>query len=736
MQSAVQQLWQFDHIGGFNQLRISKDEDWQHLADLDHKLWAVLSCPTQQLALESKFLRYVDSDQDGRIRVSELVALVQWACEALKKPSQLTHRQAILGLEDIREDTALGQAVRALLSALCTNEETQTVALSQVQTLLARFAQQPFNGDGIITIDSTANDDLQAAIKLVMQTLGSSEDVSGKMGIDESLLDTFDIAVAERIDWHAQAEAAGAWCLGEDTVKALSLLDQLSAKVEDYYARCALAGFDEQAVTALNPAASVYEAMYATTLVPTAGEIEHLPIAHIGSDALLPLDKGVNPAWSGLLQQFKQLVVLPLLGDREHLSYTDWQTILQKLSVARSFLESQQGAVVAGVALVELQNWQSQSLAEQLRALIQQDLLMANQLAQMETLLKLLYCLRDLDKVVQNFVALRDFYHPDRRAQFEAGTLFMDSRSMRLCLTVQDVASHAGMAHRAGTFLLYCDCTHRSGEKRSIVAAVTAGDSDELMVGRHGVFYDRDGDEWEAVVVRMIENPISVSEAFWSPYKRIGRLISTQLEKFATARDKAVEEKSTATVAEMATKASSAKPAEKAPAAPFDIAKFAGIFAAVGLAVGAVGTAIATVITGFLMLAWWQMPLVIVGVILSISGPAMLLAWLKLRKRNLGPVLDANGWAMNARVSIPIAFGNDLTRLAALPKGAKVNLIDPFAKARQPWLYWLWPVVVITLAVLAYWGYEEYQQKQDAAAVVAPQDGQPVLKNEAGDAKH
>ena len=33
---------------------------------------------------------------------------------------------------------------------------------------------------------------------------------------------------------------------------------------------------------------------------------------------------------------------------------------------------------------------------------------------------------------------------------------------------------------------------------------------------------------------------------------------------------------------------------------------------------------------------------------LAISGPSMLIAWLKLRQRNIGPILDANGWAVNA----------------------------------------------------------------------------------------
>ncbi len=105
----------------------------------------------------------------------------------------------------------------------------------------------------------------------------------------------------------------------------------------------------------------------------------------------------------------------------------------------------------------------------------------------------------------------------------------------------------------------------------------------------------------------------------------------------------------------------------------------AGIFAAIGLAVGALGTALAAMMSGFLALIWWQMPIAILGLLLIISGPSMVLAWFKLRQRNLSPLLDANGWAVNTNAKVSIAFGATLTVLASLPKGAKRELKDPFA---------------------------------------------------------
>ncbi len=65
----------------------------------------------------------------------------------------------------------------------------------------------------------------------------------------------------------------------------------------------------------------------------------------------------------------------------------------------------------------------------------------------------------------------------------------------------------------------------------------------------------------------------------------------------------------------------------------------------------------------------------LVGIILCISGPSCFIAWSKLRKRNIGPVLNANGWAINSLVLVNILFGATLTNVAKYPL---VTGQDPF----------------------------------------------------------
>ncbi len=110
----------------------------------------------------------------------------------------------------------------------------------------------------------------------------------------------------------------------------------------------------------------------------------------------------------------------------------------------------------------------------------------------------------------------------------------------------------------------------------------------------------------------------------------------------------------------------------------------------------------ASVLTGFMGLSWWQVPIAMGGLILVISGPSMIIAWLKLRQRNLGPILDANGWAVNALAKINIPFGATLTSTAALPRGSERSLRDPFAEKRRAWQFYLFLLVLLT-ALGALW---------------------------------
>ncbi len=229
-----------------------------------------------------------------------------------------------------------------------------------------------------------------------------------------------------------------------------------------------------------------------------------------------------------------------------------------------------------------------------------------------------------------------------------------------------------------------------------IVAAFTAGDSDNLMVGRNGVFYDRLGRDWDATITKIVDNPISIRQAFWAPYKKAARMVQEQISKRAATADQAATDRLAKSIEKIEQSAAKgATPAAATQEAPKKIDP--GMIAAMGVGAAGIGGMLGGFLTGFLNLKG-LMPLGILAIILIISGPSMILAWIKLRKRNLGRILDANGWAVNANVKINLPFGASLTRIASLPTGAQRDLIDPFAEKKRPWGWGVTAAIIILLA--------------------------------------
>jgi MFS family permease len=138
-----------------------------------------------------------------------------------------------------------------------------------------------------------------------------------------------------------------------------------------------------------------------------------------------------------------------------------------------------------------------------------------------------------------------------------------------------------------------------------------------------------------------------------------------------------------------------------------DVGKMVGIIAALGVGVGALGTLLGGFVSGFTGLQpWWAKLVAIAGAVMVVSGPSMLMAWLKLRQRTLGPVLDATGWAVNGRVKVNIPLGTALTARAVLPAGASRSLEDPYedhAARRRRRTIWLAVALLAVLLGLARW---------------------------------
>ncbi len=542
--------WTYASIGGSTRVKIQSGEDIRHLGELDEKMWTVLSCPTVGLEIDETSLKLIDTDNDGKLHVQEVIKTANWLCATLTNPDILLKGEAQLNVADI-----VDESIRVVAEKIAT--------------------------DGVITLDA-----VRAAI-------------------------------------------------GAVTVEAQAVPE---------------APYSGEVTAAYKACKDAYAQYFATARMQVLG------LATLPADAAVP----------GMTEE-----------------------AFGEMGKKIADYEAEKAAIEGANAK-----------------------LLADAQSQYRPLEKLLLLTRDFYALLRNYVSFQDFYAKRGKALlgraakgetpwaiFQAGTLVIDQRACNLCLRVNDAVKHNAQAPASGMFLVYCNCTYKpTGQTMQIVAAVTVGDIKNLKVGKNALFYDRQGRDWDAEVTKIIDNPISIGQAFWSPYRKLGDWIVNLINKSAAEKEAKSFNNMTANIQkDMAAKPAEGQTPDKVQ--PFDIAKFAGIFAAIGMALGFIGNFLTSVAKGAAALSWWQLILSIIAILLVVSGPSMVLAWLKLRQRNLAPLLNANGWAINADAIVNAMFGSSLTEQAQFPM---MKLVDPYAPVKKISAGGKWAIAIsVIVAVVA-----------------------------------
>lgn len=696
--------WKFSTVGGVTRVNIDSGKDILHLDELDRKLWTALSCPLTNLEIDEKTMTMLDTNADGKIHIEEVVAASKWLTKVVNDPELLLRCDAFIPLSAFNtgneEGAHLLETSRQILENL--GLEKNEISIADVSDSIAIFAKTRFNGDGIITENSTDDEAVKAVIKTVIDYMGSLTDRSGEPGVDTDKIEAFYTALADFKAWKddGDADKANVFPYGDDTAACLAACLAVKDKVEDFFMRCKLASFNADSASVLDVSAAKIGEIAGNNLAASIEEIATLPLARVNADHKLPLGKEINPAWNDAMATFKALVVDKELPKAEYITEEQWLGIMAKFNAYNAWMDARKGAEVESLGYDVAKTILEENKKDVLLDLVAQDKALESKSNAIDQVDKLLHLYRDFYTLLTNFVTFSDLYNPKKRAIFLAGTLYIDERACDLCIKVSDMGAQGAMAPLSNMYILYCDCTCKSKpDTMTIAAAVTDGDAGAIMVGKNAVFYDRDGIGWNATVTKIIENPISIRQAFWSPYRKMARSVEDMVNKRAAEKDAKVMADVNSKIENANIPADEQKPEIKPP---FDIAKFAGIFAAIGLALGLVTSAIGGLFS-WLGLHWYHWAIMFVAIIVVVSGPSMIMAWLKLRKRNLTPVLNANGWALNQRLLVNTKFGATLTGIAKYPV---VKTKDPFTMKMPLWkktMWWLILIVVIFGTVYLIW---------------------------------
>jgi hypothetical protein len=680
--------WRFFRAGGFDQVKLETGADLMSLAGLDQKLWVALACPIAGLEFDPKTAALIDTDHDGRIRAPELMAALKWAGAVLQDPDLLVRGGDSVPLAAINPSSTEGAEIFAAskqILAQLGRPQAGTISLADAADAGQLFNSTLFNGDGVIVSESAGETASKAVIEDIAACMGTVADRSGKLGIGQDKADAFFAECAAYDAWWqiADKNAAVILPLGEKTEEAAAAVKAIQTKVDDYFGRCRLAAFDARAALLLNRKEEDYAAIVARDISINVIELAGFPLAQAAAGKPLPLEGAVNPAHAAALAVLRTAAIRPLLGDTLELTETGWAALQARLAPFFAWQAAQTGAAAGKLGLARVRGLLAGSARRDITALLERDKAFEHQAEAIASVEQLIRFVRDLHLLCVNFVNFKNLYAGDVPAIFQTGVLYLDQRSCHLCLNVDDAARHSVMAGLAGAFLAYADCARKgSGEKLSIVAIFSQGDDENLMVGRNGIFYDRKGRDYDATITKILPNPISLREAFWSPYKKVVRFIEEQVSKRASAADASAS-------AQLSSAAAGAAPAKP----KFD----PSVVALISVALGSLAAAFATFLAFLGKFAAWEYPLLVFGIMLIISGPSVLLAFVKLRRRNLGPILDANGWAINTTARINVPFGTRLTDIAKLPPGSSVDSHDRYAEKSS-----VWPKLLVVALFIAW----------------------------------
>lgn len=350
---------------------------------------------------------------------------------------------------------------------------------------------------------------------------------------------------------------------------------------------------------------------------------DDMPLVTEAPDVELPLKDHLNPKHQEAILAFAAQCVKPVLGEKATLGRLDWKAVKAAFAPYRAWRASK--PVVNATA--------------------------KGKLVEEERLIR--YRLH-LDEFLVNFVSMDALYGKLPllpKAIFQTGVLRIDGKELNLCFHVENEGAHAALSGRSKCCVVYVKLTRPSDKAtRQVCAVVTAGRVEGLYAGRNGVFFDRDGKDWDAVITKVVEAEVSLVEAFWSPWRKLGESVTGLVKKYFGDRDAAV-------------KAKVAQPAA-AGVAKDGGAAMASSVAAIGIGIGMMGAAMASLMALVAKLTVLQLLGSVVGLVLVVSLPSVVLTWFKLRQRDLGAILNACGWAVNRPLRFSMRRAADFTKCA------------------------------------------------------------------------
>jgi len=679
-----------------HQFLIDSAESLAWAVELDPAHWVATNAPVAGINCDRTFLELLDQDGSGRITCRELTVAARWTLAVLSDRSGIDRGSDVLVLSAINSETSVGASIlRAAekILARAGRGAAASLTLQEVRRVKAQAEAMPVSEAGIVLPTAAEKDDIRRFISDVIAVTGGAEHPSGQPGLGAAQLEAFAAAAQAVLDWRQAgripngADKTDIMPLGENTDRAWSALCAVRGKIDQYFAQCEAVALDERFTQRMGWTDDELAGLDFDDPAVIEQVLREAPLAKASAERVLVMDEHVNPYYLEDLAAFRRFVVEPVLahGDSS-LTAAQWQRIKAFFAAHQAWLESKPQTPAVDMDDGKLREYLKPQYAEAVRALVAESAKAALELDNVRLVEKLILYQANLIDLANNFITFPHLYDPARRAMFEMGSLVMDGRRFNFAVRIRDRAEHRALAESSNMYVMYVEVCPPSGEKYEVAVPVTAGSKGNLCVGKRGVFYDVAGLECDARVAEIIENPISLREAMVAPFKRLGRLVTGKIESLTAKAEKKLD----ATVS----LAAPAGPAQAPQPRPATGLAAGGMLMGAGVAVAALGSATAYIAKTIAQFGSMTILLALLSAAALVALPTSIVAFLKLRRRDLSAILEGAGWGINAPMRLTRAQRNYFTQRPKYPSQARVR--------RRTWLALTLLVIIVALTVGGY----------------------------------
>ena len=675
----------FRKIGGTHQFSIDSPEDLRTVAELDEALWMCVSAPVDSFICDPAFTKFLDTDGNGRIRADEVREGLNWLFDVLADITVLADPTPELPLAAIDAAKPLGKTVAMAAERILSNigaDDKTRVSLEQARSRQDILASGECNGDGVIPAASIDDTKLRAFVEDVMATIGSDTDAGGGKGVCSERVERFMSETRAYLKWLDEGAASKVMVWGEETVSAYAALKTMETKIDGFFRQCDLAAAAPEATVRFRADETAVSALNVNDLSAMDAFLAAAPLATPCPEGILILDSNVNPHYSAALDELKAKVLKRFLKSRgavKQLAHADWERLKDEFAAFAEWDAGKPETPVERLGEKRLREAVESDAPKRLKPLFDKDLAVANEIEGIEGVEKLILFKANMLEFCENFVSFASLLDPISLSMIQAGRLVMDGRRFELNMGIADRGAHKKTAELSDICVMYLKLTSiRNGAKaeKEVATAVTSGDVANLRIGKRGLFITRDGSEWDAEVVDFISRPVSIAEALKSPFVKLGAFLKRRTEKITASSygkvekglDKGLDNVGNA----VATPPATAKRSAGTPAWAGPLMLLGG-----GIGLAGLGSAFASVMNALKDNAVvLRIFLFAVGLVLIVAIPIVVSAVMKLRRRNIGMFLEAEGWAMNAPMRLTRKMGLLFTREPDLPPNAEKCLFD------------------------------------------------------------